>query len=302
LKRIVGIVAVVVVAVGTVRVGLAVVSRGSGCRPGTDPAPKGAPPFPQGPTQRQGIWVIDADGANETAVAAERHAGEAPLAAIAWSPDGSQVAMVDTASYALTVSPIDGGGRRTLVPSAGQPAWSPDGRQIAFVGNGIEAINIDGTGRRPVAVSPTSRGRLFDPAWSPDGTRIAYVTDLDTIEVIDVDGTNRRTITSQRSFRLSHPAWSPDGTRLVFAAHGGYYGSWLGIIRTDGTGLRKIAGHCSAADPTWSPDDSTIAYDDQYGLNTIDADGHHRRRVSNSWYGHAPAWSPDGQRLLFLRY
>ena len=83
---------------------------------------------------------------------------------------------------------------------------------------------------------------------------------------------------------------------------GGYYGSWLGIIRPDGRGLRHIASHCGGGNPTWSPDGTKIAFEDFYGLNIIDGDGTHRSRVPNSWYGHQPVWSPDGHQLLFFRY
>jgi Tol biopolymer transport system component len=57
-------------------------------------------------------------------------------------------------------------------------------------------------------------------------------------------------------------AWSPDGTEIAFVGGGGYYGSWIGIIRPDGSGHRRIARHCAGRDPHWSPDGRRIVFND----------------------------------------
>jgi Tol biopolymer transport system component len=305
----------VLVVAATVKVGLAFVDDRSGaCRAGPDRVPAGAPPFPQSPSERHGVWRVDIDGSHETAVPGPRPDGWPPLTAIAWSPDGFRIASTAGDSYSLSVSGADGGGSRTLIPEAkpgasglgpyaSEPAWSPDGKQLAFASGSIQIINADGTGRRAVTTAdPHSTTQAQQPAWSPDGKRIAYSAGFDTIEVVNVDGTGQRTVTAQHDFRLSSPAWSPDGQHLVFAADGGYYGTWLGIIAPDGSGLRRVAAHCGGTNPVWSPDGTTIAFEDFYGINISNADGSHRTRVPNTWYGHEPTWSSDGHRLLFFRY
>jgi Tol biopolymer transport system component len=96
-------------------------------------------------------------------------------------------------------------------------------------------------------------------------------------------------------------AWSKDSRRIAFEAHGGYYGTWLGVVDVDGTGLHRIAEHCGGSSVAWSPDGRRIAFSDAYGLRLIDPDGDNLTRIPNTWYGHSPVWSPDGRRIAFIR-
>jgi TolB protein len=80
------------------------------------------------------VYVMDADGANVTAVTSVA-AESAPSPA--WSPDGSRIALdVNGAIYVVS---IDGTGLRRLSPELPKgvldmsPSWSPDGAQIAFM-------------------------------------------------------------------------------------------------------------------------------------------------------------------------
>jgi Tol biopolymer transport system component len=80
------------------------------------------------------VYVMDADGANVTAVTSVA-AESAPSPA--WSPDGSRIALdVNGAIYVVS---IDGTGLRRLSPALPKgvldmsPSWSPDGAQIAFM-------------------------------------------------------------------------------------------------------------------------------------------------------------------------
>jgi Tol biopolymer transport system component len=82
-------------------------------------------------------------------------------------------------------------------------------------------------------------------------------------------------------------------------------------VNPDGSGLRQLTdvpeGHL-AADPAWSPDGSTIAFDkDVTGpvrLWTMRADGSHERRLVGD-RGNAndftPTFTPNGRRIIFTR-
>jgi hypothetical protein len=102
------------------------------------------------------------------------------------------------------------------------------------------------------------------PSWSPSGRLLAFGQD-GRLAIMRADGTGLHQL-PQLTDGDSTPAWSPDGRRLVFSGRGSCLYCWsLETVRTDGTGLRRVADF--AADwPAWSVKGS-IAFlnnDDQY--------------------------------------
>jgi dipeptidyl aminopeptidase/acylaminoacyl peptidase len=80
-------------------------------------------------------------------------------------------------------------------------------------------------------------------------------------------------------------------------------------IRTDGSGIRRLAGSSSCTDcadsPRWSPDGSRIAYDGEgpnydSGLIVMKADGSRKRLICRDCFGWS-TWSPDGRRIASAR-
>jgi len=105
---------------------------------------------------------------------------------------------------------------------------------------------------------------------------------------------------------LPKPAVS--GTIAFDSGPGGELGpSDVSVVRTDGTGLRKVvAGKAFAGSPAWSPDATRIVYGiqgatgGQGGLVVADADGTGARVLPSVKLGSLlPAWSPDGTRIAF---
>jgi Tol biopolymer transport system component len=94
---------------------------------------------------------------------------------LAWSPDGSRLA-VETGG--LFVVDVATGDKRKLSENAPYPpAWSPDGTQLAFTfweGDGLSqspavyVVNADGSGQ------PRKLTEGGGPSWSPDGLSIAF--------------------------------------------------------------------------------------------------------------------------------
>ena len=175
------------------------------------PAPVPTPPpphetiaFVSDRTGNPELWVMDADGSNQTQLTNDADIEREPKL----SPDGTQIVFVrgngrsggfpDVPNEVIWVVNTDGSNAHSVfapaVPNGGftppivsndrDPSWSPDGTQIAFyregIGitmSGIMVMNADGSGAR--VVRPISRDsiRISQLAWSPGGTRIAYTYD-----------------------------------------------------------------------------------------------------------------------------
>jgi tricorn protease-like protein len=130
------------------------------------------------------IWTMKADGTGQTRLTFD---GTAMHRAPRWSPDGSRIAFVSSASgdrqiYAMNA---DGSDPERLTFDAdidNSPAWSWDGTQILFeksvrangtiVSNEIWAVATDGSrAERNVAGAPRDDGR---PGTSPRDERIVF--------------------------------------------------------------------------------------------------------------------------------
>ena len=157
------------------------------------------------------IVVSDIDGSDLVRLTSNSGSNVFPT----WSPDGSLIAFLSTASlsppqsgYLYTMAP-DGSGIRSLNTGASlQPfamhplEWSPDGTRIAFVA-GIDretnlppaVFTVDAVGELgPVRVSDT----VGAVSWSPDGSRLAVAKlDGDTVALYTIapDGSKASRIT-----------------------------------------------------------------------------------------------------------
>lgn len=155
------------------------------------------------PFREAGIFVSDADGANE------RQLTTAPDGAVdEWpdiSPDGEWVVFTrgHIPEGGLYIVNIDGSGLRQLIDGDFEPLrprWSPDGEWIVVHSNGgrfmVESANVwvvrpDGADLRQLTHEAVP-GQAWAPDWSPDGNHIifvhAYADGRANLDVIAVEG------------------------------------------------------------------------------------------------------------------
>ncbi|MHB1037843.1 MAG: secretin N-terminal domain-containing protein [Pirellulales bacterium] len=162
--------------------------------------------------------------------------------------------------------------------------WSADAKTVFFSNprtREILSIRVDKPDTAPVVVWK-ALGLQFPDLWypvvAPDGQHVAYHAD-DRLKIADM-ATGR--IVACRSL-VGWRGWlggrSPDGHRLGYGAFGGEEkGLWVMSFIDDGKTVlpqpRKIlSGSCTL--PSWSPDDSQVAFDFRspsrgYGVWTVD--------------------------------
>jgi TolB protein len=145
------------------------------------------------------LWLMNAaDGSGRHVLTTPGVQSEA-VDSMAWSPDGSELAVTlfnEPGPTQIALVPIDRSAHQTaqlltgLPGGALDPAWSPDGSWLAFAGHDgayieIYACQSDGSS----VTRLTSEGFLARaPAWSPDGRHLAYLSSkTGYFEIYEID-------------------------------------------------------------------------------------------------------------------
>lgn len=237
-------------------------------------------------TTNKTIRVIDASGANETVVF--EMAG--PIRSTSWSRDGSQI-LFSSAPDPHGISVLDvtigadgqpfGDNLVTIVPRQPlglvYPSWSPDGMEIALADgaapnppSSLWVANVDGTGLTAIYGAPVGWLVNYSTSWSPDGTRIAFVERLEDFGAARIVVVSRATgsvvarLVVGEFYNIIHIDWARTSDRIAFSArYDGrrpkdreYHVYTVDVV--DGNG--EFTEITKGGYPTWSPDDSEIAF------------------------------------------
>lgn len=192
---------------------------------------------------------------------------------VAWSPDGTKLAVIHEGD--IWVCPTEEGEpvRITDTPETERWVnWSPDGRMIAYVGLSGQTLTghaIQATGGNPITL-PLNRYTTGN--WTPDSKGLALIS-KDELKIVSLNGDTENHFARLSDLELddtSAPRYSPDGKQLAFIGY--YEGNDKSVIcvHTIESGQTiKIADENVddfKYELRWSPDGKWISYLTEEGI------------------------------------
>lgn len=147
-----------------------------------------------------------------------------PITAIAFSPDGKQLAA--SGYHEITLWDASDGkllGRIQKLPERiWGLSWSPDGQKLAAAcgtpGKRGELRLCDPAGDAPGKVLERIADMMLAVRFSPDGTRLVAGGADNALRVYDVASGKRQLLIEQHADWVTDVAFSPDGSRVVSAS------------------------------------------------------------------------------------
>jgi len=201
-----------------------------------------------------GLWIMDADGSNETQVLAM------PVRSQVFSPDGKMIAFIaNPAGNPAQVFTVDIATKVvtqvTNLPGIGlRVSWSFDGKKLLFA-------RLDGTSGNLFTIAPDgtnlkqiTRCKMvcWDGQFSPDGTQIAFIYN-DQVATMAASGGQLKLFTSPKEPWPHWPTWSPKGDQLAYERYAPGYSDDIWVVDlANGTKKAVMTSRLDDTTPSWS--------------------------------------------------
>ena len=192
--------------------------------------------FDSSRTGRGNIFIMDADGSNQTQLtfltASSNFATNA-----SFNQDGTRIAFesqrgdLNANNWDIYSINADGSNETRLTTATGRdrkPSYSLDGSKIVFLSNRdneqgeIYIMNADGSNQTRLTTDTISQ---TEPTFTPDGSQIVYGT-ADGAMIMQADGSNKTPLSGGGS----HPSFAPQAD-------------------TDGDGVGEVCDNCALPNP-----------------------------------------------------
>jgi Tol biopolymer transport system component len=242
------------------------------------------------------VWTMNTDGTGKTelqpgggSIAWSPDGSEILYTAAVMTPDNT------TTSCLFAMGP-DGGSPRQITFPEKYPSdhpylpdeytsdrmadWSPDGSYIAFVrggaGSNLPYLCLVSSSGGTVTtlvdlLTEPPFPALYWPAWSPNGAYIAYHRDYQPpgthdlrslLRVLPMSGITPAGSSIDVLLDARYAGWSNDGTKLAFARRDapGIWWAPFSAGSVNMAGAVQVTTNSADWKPTWSPDDTEIAF------------------------------------------
>ena len=216
------------------------------------------------------------------------------LATLTMNADHTATAVYVTVTPTPTPTPVPGAGAQPIAFVKAGTSGAAD----------IFLTNLDGTN---VVNLTDAAGDDTRPAWSPDGSRLAYtclrqpdgsIAPPQRICLRNADGTGF-TVLSNTFVEDFGPAWSHDGKQIAFTGFTPGFPTTLFIVNVDSGGRFALLLFSGAANPDWSPDNTTLVFEQFNSIWTFNQILGGSLRLTNGTGDSRAHYSPNGSKIVF---
>lgn len=220
---------------------------------------------------------------------------------VAFSPDGSQLAVASSISQQVRVLDVRSGawiepiGVSGLVAYCLDVAWSLDGTRLAVATDHGLAVCSTESRRCLASFSSGPKSPITRLAWSPNGQGIATAAYESSFNVHLLASEHFRVRTDRHSGLAPEAKWSNDGNMVAFVTRESSVDIWS-------RESRELIARVSPAAPsetsiTWSPDDRYLGVGRSKSLHEVFGDSVVELKEHNGPVKRFE-WSPDGRYLM----